>query len=180
VRDVDDASVVALIRTTDAELHRPLLDGLIADADRRFGSWRCSAAVTARTRAPRTSPSTGTASPTTAPPSSASRPADAKRPATVRPHRRARHPQRRFHRPLGETQRPVPPHRKQAAAQRDRRRPRAHWRRPAATRRGSDAHRLYRPLGSPAQEKLDFLTRWAGETPPVNAVNVPTGRVPED
>jgi transcriptional regulator with XRE-family HTH domain len=36
------------------------------------------------------------------------------------------------------------------------------------------------PAGSPAQEKLDFLARWAGQTPRVDALNVPTNRVPED
>lgn len=33
------------------------------------------------------------------------------------------------------------------------------------------------PAGSPAQEKLDFLTRWAGRTPPVEAAELPTGHV---
>ena len=35
------------------------------------------------------------------------------------------------------------------------------------------------PAGSAAQEKLDFLTRWAGEARPGRAAEVPTGHVPE-
>jgi hypothetical protein len=33
--------------------------------------------------------------------------------------------------------------------------------------------------GSPAQEKLDFLTRWAGQASSVETAEAPTGHVPE-
>jgi hypothetical protein len=32
--------------------------------------------------------------------------------------------------------------------------------------------------GSPAQEKLDFLTRWAGQLPPVEDAKTPSEHVP--
>ena len=87
------------------------------------------------------------------------------RPPPVRPHRRARHPQRRVPRALGRPQRQVPPHRHQALPPPDRRRPHPRLRsaRPARRQRPTDA-RLHRRARL-AVTRRDAAPRQLGDHP---------------